>query len=41
MRRVRSSIQRKLSVVRRGSMRVSILWIVLVITVRLRVFSMR
>ena len=41
MRRVRSSILRKLSVVRRVSMRVSILWIVLVITVRLRVFSMR
>ena len=41
MRRVRSSIQRKLSVVRRGSMRVSILWIVLVITVRLRAFFMR
>lgn len=38
MRRVRSFIQRKLSVVRRGSMRVSILWIVLVITVRLRAF---
>lgn len=31
----------KLSVVRRGSMRVSILWIVLVITVRLRAFFMR
>ena len=41
MRRVRSSIQRKLSVVRRDFMRVSILWIVLVITIRLRVFSMR
>ena len=41
MRRVRSFILRKLSVVRRVSMRVSILWIVLVITIRLKVFSMR
>ena len=41
MRRVRSFILRKLSVVRRVSMRVSILWIVLTITIRLRVFSMR
>ena len=41
MRRVRSFILRKLSDVRRVSMRVSILWIVLTITIRLRVFSMR
>lgn len=41
MRRVRIFILRELSVVRRVSMRVSILWIVLVITVQLRVYSMR
>ena len=41
MRRVRIFILRELSVVRRVSMRVSILWIVLVIIVQLRVHSMR
>lgn len=41
MRRVRIFILRELSVVRRVFMRVSILWIVLVITIRLRVYSMR
>ena len=41
MRRVRSSILRELSDVRRVFMRVSILWVVLVITIRLRVYSMR
>lgn len=41
MRRVRNFTQKKRIDVMRDFMRVSILWIVLVITIRLRVFSMR
>lgn len=41
MRREKSFIQKKRIAVMRDFMRVSILWIVLVITIRLRVFSMR
>lgn len=41
MSREKSFIQKKRIAVMRDFMRVSILWIVLVITIRLRVFSMR
>ena len=41
MKRVRNTILRELSVVKRDFMRVSTRWIVLGITIRLRAFSMR